>query len=287
MILVTGATGTIGSELLQELVRQGEPVRAAVHVRPLDVDGVATCSIDYDRPETLPPALEGIDALFLLSQEVSHEKPMVDAARDAGVRRIVYVSSFGADTDTFIVGQLHREIELRIQETGMAWTFLRPNYLMQNFITLMGDDIRNEDAFYDSIGDARVSRIDARDVSHVAARVLTESGHENRAYDLSGPEAITHHHAAEVLSEALGRRIRYVELDDDSFRRRLISQGVPEDFAGFVEDVNRRNRNGETHDDRVTDELRNILGRQPTPFSRFCRDYAPSLSFSRHYSSSR
>ena len=277
MILVTGASGTIGSELLRELVRQGEPVRAAVHVRPLDVDGVETCSIDYDRPETLPPALEGIDTLFLLSQEVAHEKPMVDAAREAGVRRIVYVSSFGADTDTFIVGQLHREIELRIQETGMAWTFLRPNYLMQNFITLMGDDIRNEDAFYDSIGGARVSRIDTRDISHVAARVLTESGHENCAYELSGPEAITHRYAAEVLSEALGRRIRYVELDDDSFRRRLISQGVPEDFAGFIEDVNRRNRNGETHDDRLTEHVRNILGREPTPFSQFCRDYAVLL----------
>ncbi|WP_290635449.1 SDR family oxidoreductase [Aquisalimonas sp.] len=277
MILVTGASGTIGSELLRELVRKGEPVRAAVHVRPLDVDGVETCNIDYDRPETLPPALEGVDSLFLLSQQVTHEKPMVDAAREAGVRRIVYVSSFGADRDTFIVGQLHREIELRIQETGMVWTFLRPNYLMQNFITLMGHDIRNEDAFYDSIGDARVSRIDTRDVSHVAARVLTESGHDNRAYELSGPEAITHHHAAEMLSEVLGRRIRYVELDDDSFRRRLIAQGVPEDFAGFVEDVNRRNRNGETHDDTVTDNVRNILGREPTPFLRFCQDHAPTF----------
>ncbi|SEP18768.1 SDR family oxidoreductase [Aquisalimonas asiatica] len=277
MILVTGASGTIGSELLRELVRKGEPVRAAVHVRPLDADGVETCNIDYDRPETLSPALEGVDSLFLLSQQVTHEKPMVDAAREAGVRRIVYVSSFGADRDTFIVGQLHREIELRIQETGMVWTFLRPNYLMQNFITLMGHDIRNEDAFYDSIGDARVSRIDTRDVSHVAARVLTESGHDNRAYELSGPEAITHHHAAEVLSEVLGRRIRYVELDDDSFRRRLIAQGVPEDFAGFVEDVNRRNRNGETHDDVITDNVRNILGREPTTFLRFCQDYAPTF----------
>ncbi|MFV8834933.1 SDR family oxidoreductase [Aquisalimonas sp. APHAB1-3] len=277
MILVTGASGTIGSELLRELVRKDEPVRAAVHVRPLDVDGVETCNIDYDRPETLPSALEGVDSLFLLSQQVTHEKPMVDAAREAGVRRIVYVSSFGADTDTFVIGQLHREIELRIQETGMVWTFLRPNYLMQNFITLMGHDIRNDDAFYDSIGDARVSRIDTRDVSHVAARVLTESGHDNRAYELSGPEAITHHDAAEVLSEVLGRRIRYVELDDDSFRRRLIAQGVPEDFAGFVEDVNRRNRNGETHDDTVTDNVRNILGREPTPFLRFCQDHAPTF----------
>ncbi len=277
MILVTGATGTIGSELLRELVRKEEPVRAGIHVRPLNIDGVETCKIDYDEPETLPPAVEGIDTLFLLSQEVVHEKPMVDAAIEAGVERVVYISSFNADTDTFIVGQLHREIEQYIHDSGMIWTVLRPNYLMQNFVTIMGEEIRNEDAFYDSIGNARVSQIDARDVSHVAARVLTESGHENRSYDLSGPEAITHHEAAAALSEALGRRIEYVELDDDSFRRRLLSQGVPEDFVGYLVDANRRNRNGETEDDTITDHVRNILGRDPRPFSQFCRDYAPQL----------
>ena len=277
MILVTGATGTIGSELVRELVRQDEPVRAGIHVRPLEVEGVETCKIDFDDPETLPPAVDGIDTLFLLSQEVAHEKPMVDAAIEAGVKRVVYISSFNADTDTFIVGQLHREIELCIQDSGMTWTILRPNYLMQNFVTIMGDEIRNEDAFYDSIGDARISQIDSRDVSHVAARVLTESGHENQAYNLSGPEAITHHQAAEALSEALGRTIQYVELDDQEYRRRLLSQGVPEEFAEYLVDANRRNRNGETEDDMLTDDVQQILGRQPRPFSQFCRDYAPQL----------
>ncbi len=277
MILVTGATGTIGSELVRQLVGKDEPVRACIHVRPLDIDGVQTCKIDFDEPETLPPALEGVDTLFLLSQEVVHEKPMVDAAIEAGVQRVVKVSSFNAETDTFIVGQHHREIEQHIQESDMTWTFLRPNYQMQNFVTIMGDEIRNEDAFYDSIGDARVSHIDARDVSQVAARVLTESGHENRAYELSGPEALTHHQVADELSSALGRRIQYVELDDERYRQRLLSQGVPEEFAGYLVDVNRRNRNGETDDHIITDSVRNILGREPTSFSQFCKDYAPQL----------
>ncbi len=277
MILVTGATGTIGSHLVRELVRQDELVRAGIHVRPLEFDGVETCSIDFDQPETLPPALEGVDTLFLLSRDVFHEKPMVDAAIEAGVERVVYISSFNAETDTFIVGQLHREVEQYIQDSDMIWTILRPNYLMQNFVTIMGEEIRNEDAFYDSIGDARVSQIDARDVSQVAARVITESGHENQAYELSGPEALSHHQAAEALSEALGRRIQYLELDDETYRRRLLSQGVPEEFAGYLVDVNRRNRKGETDDDKITDSVRNILGREPTTFSQFCLDYAPQL----------
>lgn len=277
MILVTGATGTIGSHLVRELVRQDELVRAGIHVRPLEFDGVETCSIDFDQPETLPPALEGVDTLFLLSRDVFHEKPMVDAAIEAGVERVVYISSFNAETDTFIVGQLHREVEQYIQDSDMIWTILRPNYLMQNFVTIMGEEIRNEDAFYDSIGDARVSQVDARDVSQVAARVITESGHENQAYELSGPEALSHHQAAEALSEALGRRIQYLELDDETYRRRLLSQGVPEEFAGYLVDVNRRNRKGETDDDKITDSVRNILGREPTTFSQFCLDYAPQL----------
>jgi uncharacterized protein YbjT (DUF2867 family) len=277
MILVTGATGTIGSGVLRELLKQGVPVRAGVHERPLELEGVASCRIDYDRPETLPPALDGIDTLFLLSQRVAHEEAMVDAAARAGVRHVVYQSSYRADSDTFIVGQLHHRIERRIRDSGMAWTVLRPNYLMQNFVTLMGQDIRNEDAFYDSIGDARVGRIDARDVSRVAARALIEPGHAGRIYELTGPAAIDHHEAAATLSEALGRTIRYVPLEDDAFHRRLVNAGVPDDFAGFLVDVNRRNRLGATHDYVVTPTVEEVLGTPPTPFARFCHDHAPCL----------
>lgn len=278
MILVTGATGTIGSGVLRELLERGESVRAGIHVHPLEVDGVETCHIDYDRPETLPPALDGIDTLFLLSQEVAHEEAMVDAAARAGVRHVVYVSSYRADTDTFIVGQLHHRIEHRIRETGMAWTILRPNYLMQNFVTLMGEDIRNEDAFYDSIGDARVGRIDARDVSRVAVRTITERGHEGWIHEMTGPAAIDHHEAAATLSEVLGRRIQYVPLGDEAFHHRLVDVGVPDDFAGFVADVNRRNRLGATHDYIVTPVVEEVLGTPPTSFAGFCRDYARSLT---------
>jgi uncharacterized protein YbjT (DUF2867 family) len=281
MILVTGATGNIGPNVVRSLQERGLSVRAGIHVQPLDIDGIETCTIDFDQPETLPPALEGIDALFLLSSEVAHEEAMVVAARQAGVARIVYMSSFKADTDHFLVGQLHRRIELQIEAGGMKWTFLRPNYLMQNFLRLMADDIRNDDAFYDSIGDARISCFDARDVGPAAATVLTERGHAGRAYDLSGPEAISYHDAAGMLSDALGRTIRYVQVDDEEYRRRYEAKGVPRHYVDFLVDVNREAREGRTNDHVVTTAFKEITGSPATPFARFCRDHA------RHFEPSR
>jgi uncharacterized protein YbjT (DUF2867 family) len=278
MILVTGATGNIGPGVVRSLLKRGAPIRAAVHRTPPAIDGVQSVPLDFDRPDTYPPALDGADTLFLLSSEVSHEAAMIDAARDAGIRRIVYISSFGADEDPFLVGRLHREMEERIAASGMAWTVLRPNFLMQNFFWLMADDIRREGAFYDSLGARPVSMIDARDVGAVAARVLTEPGHEDRAYELSGPEAIDYHAAAAILSDALGRPIRYVEVDDDAYRAHLVAKGVPDHYVDVLVDVNRQARKGRTRDDRVTTSVSDITGRPPTPFLRFCQDHAGSFS---------
>jgi uncharacterized protein YbjT (DUF2867 family) len=147
---------------------------------------------------------------------------------------------------------------------------------MQNVVTVMGEDIREEDAFYDSVGDARISHIDARDVGRVAAHVLTEPGHEEEAYELSGPEAITHDEIAETLTEALGRTIRYVRLSDEEYRKRLLAMGLPEEEAEAWVDVNRVARTTDA-DSVVTTSVRDITGREPTSFEEFCHDYAPDL----------
>jgi uncharacterized protein YbjT (DUF2867 family) len=233
-ILVTGATGNIGPGVVRALKARGAAIRAGVHRRTLDIAGVETSPLNFGDPETFGPALAGVDALFLLSSDVAHEADLVEAARGAGVGRIVYLSSYGAETDDFLVGRMHRRIERQIEDSGMRWTFLRPNFLMQNFIWVIGEDIREDDAFYDSIGDARVSCIDARDVGPVAARVLTEPGHEGRAYELSGPEAITYHEAAAILSQTLGRTIRYVPIDDDAYRARLEAAGLDYDIPSAM-----------------------------------------------------
>jgi uncharacterized protein YbjT (DUF2867 family) len=276
VILVTGASGTVGSQVVRELSNRNAEFRAGVHSRSFGIDGVETRHVDFDRPETLGPALEGVSDVFLLSSEVLHERAMVEAARDAGVERIVKLSAFGAADEAFIVGRWHREVEREIERSGLTWTFLRPNYFMQNVVTVMGEDIREEDAFYDSVGDARISHIDARDLGRVAAHVLTEPGHEEEAYELSGPEAITHDEIAETLTEALGRTIRYVRLSDEEYRKRLLAMGLPEEEAEAWVDVNRVARTTDA-DSTVTTSVRDITGREPTSFEEFCHDYAPDL----------
>jgi len=276
MILVTGATGTVSSQVLQALLEAGAPVRAAVHTRRLEIPGVETCTIDYDRPETLPTALEGIDTVLLASYATLHETAMVDAARAAGVGRMVKLSAWQAADEAFTIARWHREVERAIEDRGLAWTFLRPDFFMQNLVTYMGGLIVEEGAIYEPAGDARVSYIDAGDIGYVAARVLTEPGHEGRAYDLSGPQALTHDEVAEQLTEALGRTVRHVRVSDDTYRRKLLEIGFPEEDAAAYTDAYRYGRTGALS--TVTTHVADLTGRPPRAFGGFCRDHAPLLA---------
>jgi uncharacterized protein YbjT (DUF2867 family) len=272
MILVTGATGTVGSEVVNELLDKGARFCAGVHSRPLAIEGVESRTLDYDRPETLPAALEGVRTVYLVSYETLHQKALVEAARDAGVERIVKQSAWRAGDEGFIVGRWHREVERAIEGSGMAWTFLRPNMFMQNLVTVHGESIRQEDALYESAEDARVSYIDARDVARVAARVLTGSVHDGKAYDLSGPEAVTHEEIAEVLTRVLGRTIRFVRISDEEFRERWTAAGVSAEEAGAWVDISRYFRTGAGRD--VTTAVQDLTGHAPASLAEFCRDHA-------------
>jgi uncharacterized protein YbjT (DUF2867 family) len=275
MILVTGASGTVGTEVVRALVHRGVGFRAGVHARPLGVRGVESVTVDYDRPETLPAALQGVRTLFLLSPEVTHERAMVAAAMRAGVERIVKLSAWKADEEEFAVGRAHREVERQIEASGMAWTFLRPNTFLQNFVTYVGQGIRRHNAFADSVGDARVSHIDARDVGQVAAQVLTEPGHEGRAYLLSGSEAVTHEEVAGTLTLALGRPIKFIRVDDDGYRKALAREGLPAEDVEALVDISRYIRTGAGS--TITQTVQELTGRPATPLEQFCRDYASAL----------
>lgn len=279
MILVTGATGTVGSRVLRELLGLGAPVCAGVHARPLEVEGVEAHAIDFDRPETLPTALEGVEAAFLASYATRHEQALVPAAVHTGVERIVKLSAWQADREEFVVGRWHREVERAIKRSGLAWTFLRPNSYMQNVVTVMGETIRNEGAIYDSVGDARISHVDTRDVAATAARVLTEPGHDGRTYELSGPETLTHHDLAATLTRVLGRPIRYVPIDDEAYRHGCLQAGMANWEADAYVDLNRYYRTGKAS--AVTDGVRQLTGREPGSVEAYCRDIASQLDAAR------
>jgi uncharacterized protein YbjT (DUF2867 family) len=276
MILVTGASGTVGSEVLKALVARGVPVRAGYRTRTPPVPaGVESVALDYDRPETIRPALDGVKTVFLISNTVAPEKGVVDAARRAGVRRIVKLSALHAGEEDFVFGRWHRAVEKHIEASGLAWTFLRPNGFMQNVLTYMAGTIRSQSAIYSSAGNGAVSYVDVRDLGAVGAAVLAESGHESQAYDLTGPSALTYMQVAETLSRVLGRPIRYVPITHEQYKQGAMAAGTPEAYADAIVDLNRYYAEGKMSE--ITPTLRLLSGRDPTPFEQFARDHAEEL----------
>ena len=276
MILVTGASGTVGSEVVKALGGRSAGVRAGYRTRPQNVPaGVESVKLDYERPETIRPALQGVDTLFLLSNTVDPERKVVDEAKRAGVKRIVKLSVIGAAEEGFTFARWHRAVEKYIEASGLGWTFLRPNGFMQNVVTYMGETIRSQSAIYSPAGNAAASHVDARDVGAVGARVLTDKGHEGKAYELTGPAALTYGQIAEILSRVLGRTIGYVPISPEQYRQAAVAAGTPEGYADALVDLNRYYLEGKAS--VVTPAVRQLTGRDPIPFEQFARDYADKL----------
>ena len=276
MILVTGATGTVGTQVVKALSGRGARFRAGYRTRPQNVPaGHEAVALDFDKPETLGPALRGIETLFLLSNTVAPEANVVRAAREAGVRRIVKLSVMHAAREEFTFAKWHRAAERAVEGSGLAWTFLRPGGFMQNVVNYMGDTIKGQGAFYVSAPDAPIAHIDARDIGAAAARVLTEPGHEGKAYEMSGPAAVTYREIAAVLTRVLGREIRCVALSDEDYRAGAIGAGMPDFYADALVDLGRFYRTGKAAE--VTPDARELLGRDLIRFEQFAQDYASAL----------
>lgn len=284
MIVVTGAGGTVGRELVGQLRAAHVPFRAAYHsaskVTAAATDGLDAVAIDFASPETLAPAFRGADALFLLFAggmgQAEGEIAAVEAAKVAGVKRIVKLSVIGADGEDYAFARIHRPVERAIETSGLAWTHLRPNGFMQNVVNYFLPTIRDHGAFYQPAGDARISHVDVRDIARVAVAVLTGAGHDGRAYTITGPEALTYHDVASRLSAATHKEIRYVPVSDDDARKGMIAAGIPEFYADYLVDLNRVYRDGKGS--IVTDTVRVVTGSAATPFESFARDHASAFA---------
>jgi uncharacterized protein YbjT (DUF2867 family) len=279
MILVTGAGGNVGRPLVDALAAGGTPVRAAYHsadkAARAKAAGVDAVAVDYARPETLGPALDGVDSVFLLGSgaygQTEGETNVVHAAKAAGVRRIVKLSVIGAAEEEFGFARTHRPVERAIEESGMAWTFLRPASYMQNFTNFMAPTIRSQHTIYTLIPDSRFNHVDTRDVARVAATVLTQDGHDSTAYTLTGPRSFSYREAAAMIGDITGTPVQVVALSEADSRAGMKAHGVPDYYANHLVDLDRWYESGKA--DVVTTSIRDVTGREPNRFENFVGEF--------------
>ncbi|MBV8491433.1 MAG: SDR family oxidoreductase [Candidatus Eremiobacteraeota bacterium] len=283
MILVTGATGTNGVELIERLVSGGAAVRAmvrntdAIRQRRPGVDYVAA---DFDDPASIRRILNGVDSAFLVtnsSDRVERQQlDFVQAAREAGLSRLVYLSQLHAAADSPVrFLRYHAQVERAIERSEMRFTHLRPNLYMQSFLGFAAS-IESKGQFFAPIGDSAVSVVDVRDIASVAAKALTEPGHDGKSYDLTGPEALTHAQIAAQLSAALGRPVAFIDVPEAAMRDALVGFGMPPWQAdGLIEDY-AHYRRGEAA--AVASAILDVTGTQARSFADFARDYAGAFA---------
>jgi uncharacterized protein YbjT (DUF2867 family) len=276
-ILVTGALGNVGAEVVKHLQETGLPFRAAerdiTRLRErlgADVDAVA---FDFTRKETYGPAFDGMDKMFLMRppQIANIQRDMVpalDAARAAGVKQVVFLSLIGIERAKIVP---HYKVEAYLRASGQGWTFLRCSFFMQNLNTTHRTEIRERDEIFVPVGSARTSFIDVRDIAAVAAVAMTEPGHEGQAYDLTGCEALDYWQVAEIMSRILGRKITYRNPNPLNFLASHLRRGTSLTFALVMSGLYLSTRSGMA--ERVTGEVERLTGCKPIAFAQYVRDY--------------
>lgn len=274
MILVTGATGSIGRHLIGQL---RQPFRALVRDpargRDLGVDSVVG---DFDDPASIERALSGVDQIFLCSPGaepaagpqpmIARQNTVIDAAVRAGVRRVVKISVMGARRGGPLAEGAHAEIEAHLEASGLEWVILQPSGFMQNFRTGAGAFTAGGDLL-GAYGQGRVSYIDCADIAACAAVVSSEEIGNGERFVLTGPEALTHTEIAAELSRAVGRTISYIDRSPADFATELTAQGLPPHFAADVAALFDGVANGSSAE--VTSTVRDLTGRPATTFAEF------------------
>jgi uncharacterized protein YbjT (DUF2867 family) len=280
MILVTGATGTAGSQVVRALGERGAPVRAFVRdpgrARERLGDDLELAIGDFADTESVRAALAGADELVLSCADdprrVEWETRAIDAAAAAGVRRIVKLSTTGAAPGAPVAfWDWHGRVEQHLRASGVPSVVLQSSFYMTNLLAL-AEHVRRAGELCGPVGEARIAMIDPRDVGAAAAAVLTGAGHDGRTYRLSGPEAITYADAADQLSAATGRPIEFVDVSPDVARHGILEAGLPEFVADQLLKIYAQLRQGAAAD--VTDAVHALTGSPPRSFADFARDYA-------------
>ncbi|MFI7134477.1 SDR family oxidoreductase [Nonomuraea sp. NPDC050153] len=285
-VLITGATGTVSTALIDALEAAEVDLRALVRdesgAAGLFERGAEVFVGDLDDARSLPPAFEGVQDVWLLTpngpRAPEHSMNAVWAARQAGVERVVRLSVVGAAHDApNRSGRLHALSDRELERQGMRWTILRPHWFMQNLLNEAGD-IAATGTFSLNLASARIGMIDVRDIAECAARVLLDDPerHHGETYTLTGPRSLTFDEVAGQLGLALGRPVTYLPIGDDAKRKTLLGYGVPKWIVDMLEEYAQAYACG--WGDFTTDTVVDLLGRPPRDIAEFARDHATAFT---------
>jgi uncharacterized protein YbjT (DUF2867 family) len=283
MILITGASGSVGRSVLEEVRKMGKPFKAMYRD---EADGkkapagTATVVADFADKNNLKQALQGVDTVFLvcspIPQLVELESNVIEACKENGVRHVVLNSALGAGDYGKSFPSWHRKVEDKLKASGLQYTILRPNGFMQNIVTYNAPSIRAQGAFYAAMGNAKTSLIDVRDIAAVIAKILAApAAHAGKTYELNGPEALSNAEVAEKISRATGRPVQFVDIPEETQRKSMLDLGMPEWQVTALLELQQYYKAGKAAD--VTDVLPKLLGRAPTTLDQFLSEFKDSF----------
>jgi uncharacterized protein YbjT (DUF2867 family) len=279
-ILVTGATGNVGSAVLGNLGTTDVNLRALAHdeskAQSIKDRGVEAVVGDFLEPEALIPALQGVSTVLLITpihpEQVTQASNVIKAAKDSGydpriVRLSVHQASHEAPSRN---SRQHAQIEDELTSSGLPYTLLRPTTFMQNTL-VTARTVASEGRIYQPFKDGKLGMIDARDIGEVAAKVLTEEGHEGKVYTLSGPAAISFYEVAEALSEVLGKEVRYVNISLEDAKRAMLNMGLSEWRADVL--IEYAKAHSEGYSNFTTEDVEQLTGHPATSYKEFATDF--------------
>lgn len=271
LTLVVGASGTVGTELVELLKAAGHRVRATTSQKPKSAE---QAQVNLATGEGVSAAFEDATQAFLLSppgyaDQHAMLSPLIQEAKRRGLKKVVLMTAMGANA---VETSPFRRAEVELESSGLNYVILRPNWFLQNFNTFWIQGIREQGKILLPAGQAKVSFIDARDIAAVAAKILTtESRFDRSALDLTGPEAVDHAQVAGAISKASARSVAYEEISPETLEKGLLAAGLPADYVQFMLLIFGFLREG--YNARVTDSVKDVLGRAPRGLAEYAQSY--------------
>jgi len=274
MILITGASGSVGKTVLREAARKQSGIRAMYRSKDEAAKappGIQAVIADFADKQSLRSALDGVTSAFVvcspIPQLVELESNMIDACKESGVKHVVLNSALGAGDYTKSFPSWHRKVEDKLKSTGLSYTILRPNGFLQNIVAFNASSIRAQGAFYVAMGDAKVSYIDVGDIAVIATKALAGGAHAGKTYELNGPEAVSNQELAVRISKAAGRTVSYVDIPESAQRDAMLGLGMPEwQVTALLELQQYYKQGGGAKTDSL---LKTLLEREPVTLDQY------------------